>query len=307
MNLKEHVAEKVERARKASPRLAGLNSAVKNRALRLMADRLEAEAALLKKENARDIRDAQTKGLSAAMADRLLLDDRRIRGMAEGLRAVSELPDPVGEVIRMWKRPNNLQIGKVRVPIGVIGIIYESRPNVTADAASLCLKAGNAVILRGGSEAIHSNTAIARLLNASADEAGIPAGAIQFIDVPDREAVMHLLKMDRAIDLIIPRGGEGLIRTVCENSAIPVIKHDKGVCHTYVDRHADPDMAEKICINAKCQRPGVCNAMETLLVHEEIARTFLPRLGKQLFQQGVEIRGCTKTRELIPGSWKASE
>jgi glutamate-5-semialdehyde dehydrogenase len=241
------------------------------------------------------------------MVDRLLLNDQRIQVMSKGLREVAALPDPVGEVMRMWKRPNNLQIGKVRVPIGVIGIIYESRPNVTADAASLCLKAGNAVVLRGGSEAIHSNAAIARILSESAKEAGVPVEAIQFIEFPDREAVMHLLKMDRYLDLIIPRGGEGLIRTVSENSTIPVIKHDKGVCHTYVDRYADLRMAESITMNAKCQRPGVCNAMETLLVHEAIAGAFLTRMGKRLLEAGVEIRGCPRTRELITESIDVSE
>lgn len=307
MGLQEQVEKKVRKAREASRGLVCLNSGTKNKALFLMADRLDAEAGFLKEENRKDIDAAESKGLSKAMIDRLLLNDQRIKSMASGLREVAALPDPVGEVTRMWKRPNNLQIGKIRVPIGVIGIIYESRPNVTADAASLCLKAGNAVVLRGGSEAMHSNSAISKILSQSADDAGIPDGAIQFIDVPDREAVMHLLKMDRYVDLIIPRGGEGLIRTVCENSTIPVIKHDKGICHTYVDRYADLDMAEKICINAKCQRPGVCNAMETLLVHEEIAGSFLPRLGHALVKAGVEIRGCPRTRVLIPGCKEAVE
>jgi glutamate-5-semialdehyde dehydrogenase len=307
MDLKEQVRVKVEKAKKASYTLASLDTGVKNRALLLMADHLTAEGEYLKKENKKDIEAAKTKGLSSAMVDRLLINDQRIGGMATGLREVASLPDPVGEVLRMWKRPNNLQIGKIRVPIGVIGIIYESRPNVTADAASLCLKAGNAVVLRGGSEAIHSNTAIAGILSDSAKEAGVPDGAIQFMEFTDREAVSHLLKMDRYIDLIIPRGGEGLIRTVCENSTIPVIKHDKGVCHTYVDRYADLNMAESISMNAKCQRPGVCNAMETLLVHEEIAGTFLPRIGEQLSKAGVEIRGCPKTRELIAESKEANE
>jgi glutamate-5-semialdehyde dehydrogenase len=307
MNLKEMIEKKVCGAKEAARHLGNLNSGVKNRGLLLMADNLEARSALLKKENGKDIAAAKEKGLSGAMVDRLLLDDRRIHAMAQGLREVAALPDPVGEITRMWKRPNGLQIGKVRVPIGVIGIIYESRPNVTADAASLCLKSGNAVVLRGGSEAIHSNSAIAEILSASAAEAGIPAGAIQFVDVPDREAVMHMLKMDDFIDLIIPRGGEGLIRTVCENSSIPVIKHDKGVCHTYVDRYAELEMAEKIAMNAKCQRPGVCNAMETLLVHVEIAPSFLPVLAERLKAAGVEIRGCPATRNLIPESREATE
>ncbi len=307
MDLREKIITKVQEAKKASFTLANLNTEVKNRALCLMADRLEEQANILKKENEKDIEAATGKGLSGAMVDRLLLNDQRIQGMSEGLREVAALPDPVGEVIRMWKRPNNLQIGKVRVPIGVIGIIYESRPNVTADAASLCLKAGNAVVLRGGSEAIHSNAAIAKILSESAKEAGVPVEAVQFIEFPDREAVMHLLKMDRYLDLIIPRGGEGLIRTVSENSTIPVIKHDKGVCHTYVDRYADLRMAESITMNAKCQRPGVCNAMETLLVHDAIAGTFLTRMGKRLLEAGVEIRGCPRTREVITESIDVSE
>ena len=307
MNLKKEVELKVAKAKEASRTLAHLNSSVKNKALLLMADQLVKKAAILKQENQKDIEAAKIKGLSSAMVDRLKLDDQRIQSMAAGLREVADLPDPVGEVVRMWKRPNNLQIGKIRVPIGVIGIIYESRPNVTADAASLCLKAGNAVVLRGGSEAIHSNTAIAKILSSSAAEAGVPDGAVQFIDSIDREAVMHLLKLDRQIDLIIPRGGEGLIRTVCENSTIPVIKHDKGVCHTYVDCYADLEMAEANCMNAKCQRPGVCNAMETLLVHQNISEEFLPRLAKNLLEAGVEIRGCPKTRGLISESTDATE
>ncbi len=307
MSLKNQIGEMAEKAKKAERLLANLDSGIKNRALRLMADRLEAERDFLKKANGRDLALASKRGLSAAMTERLRLDDSRIAAMAEGLREVAFLPDPVGEVIRMWKRPNGLQIGKVRVPIGVIGIIYESRPNVTADTAGLCLKSGNSVILRGGSEAFHSNAAIAGILSDSALDAGVPDGAVQFVKSTDREAVMHLLKMEREIDLIIPRGGEGLIRTVCENSTIPVIKHDKGVCHTYVDRDADLEMAWKISLNAKCQRPSVCNAMETLLVHEEVAEDFLPVLGKRLSAAGVEIRGCPKTRELIPESREAEE
>jgi glutamate-5-semialdehyde dehydrogenase len=307
MTLQALVEKKVKEAKAAARALARLGSGAKNRALLLMADRLEAGKDRLQEANLKDLSAGRDKGLSDGMIDRLHLDDARIRSMATGLREVAELPDPVGEVMRMWKRPNNLQIGKVRVPIGVIGIIYESRPNVTADAASLCLKAGNAVVLRGGSEAIHSNEAIAQILADAAREAGVPEGALQFIDRTDRDAVMHLLKMDRHVDLIIPRGGEGLIRTVCENSTIPVIKHDKGVCHTYIDRDADEEMAVRIAMNAKCQRPGVCNAMETLLIHEATAETLLPELGRRLTEAGVEIRGCPKTRKLVPESVDATE
>ncbi len=307
MTLQTLVENKVKEAKAAARALARLGSGVKNRALLLMAERLEAGKEGLQAANRKDLAAAKDRGLSDAMIDRLRLDHARIGAMATGLREVAELPDPVGEVMRMWKRPNNLQIGKVRVPIGVIGIIYESRPNVTADAASLCLKAGNAVVLRGGSEAIHSNGAIAEILAEAARDSGVPEGALQFIDRTDREAVMHLLKMDRHVDLIIPRGGEGLIRTVCENSTIPVIKHDKGVCHTYIDRNADEEMALSIAMNAKCQRPGVCNAMETLLIHEATAETLLPELGRRLIAAGVEIRGCPKTRRLVPESVEATE
>ncbi len=307
MTLQALVENKVKEAKTAARALARLGSGVKNRALLRMADRLEAGKESLQEANLKDLAAARDKGLSDAMIDRLRLDDARIAAMATGLREVAELPDPVGEVMRMWKRPNNLRIGKVRVPIGVIGIIYESRPNVTADAASLCLKAGNAVVLRGGSEAIHSNEAIVKILADAAREAGVPDGALQFIDRTDREAVMHLLKMDRYVDLIIPRGGEGLIRTVCENATIPVIKHDKGVCHTYIDSDADGEMAIRIVMNAKCQRPGVCNAMETLLIHEATAETLLAELGRRLTEAGVEIRGCPRTCELVPGSVNATE
>ena len=307
MNIKEIIEQMVQEAKKSARQLARLNAAVKNRGLVLMAENLEREKVFLQEKNSKDVAEAKRKGLSDAMVDRLVLNDERIGAMAQGLREVAALPDSVGEVTRMWKRPNDLQIGKVRVPIGVIGIIYESRPNVTADAASLCLKSGNAVVLRGGSEAIHSNSAIAKILSVSAAEAGIPAGAIQFVPMADREAVMQLLKMDAFIDLIIPRGGEGLIRTVCEHSTIPVIKHDKGVCHTYVDRHADLEMARRISMNAKCQRPGVCNAMETLLVHQEVAADFLPPLGRAMADAGVEIRGCPLTQGFIPGSRQVTE
>jgi glutamate-5-semialdehyde dehydrogenase len=241
------------------------------------------------------------------MVDRLALDAQRIRGMAEGLCEVADLPDPVGEVTGMWRRPNDLQIGRMRIPLGVIGIVYESRPNVTADAAGLCLKSGNAVILRGGKEAIHSNLAIGRILQSQLERMRLPAAALQVIETTDRNAVLELLKLEEQIDLVIPRGGESLIRFVSEHSRIPVIKHYKGVCHTFVDASADYDQAEKICINAKVQRPGVCNAMETLLIHQDIAETFVPRITNAMRAQGVELRGCEITREFAENILPATE
>jgi len=213
----------------------------------------------------------------------------------------------VGEVLKMWRRPNGMEVGRMRVPIGLIGIIYESRPNVTADSAALCLKSGNAVLLRGGSEAVHSNTVIAEVLSKAGSEAGIPDGSVSFIENPDRACVMEMLKLNRFIDLIIPRGGEGLIRMVSENSTIPVIKHDKGVCHVYVDCKADPEMAGEICFNAKVQRPGTCNAMETMLVHKDLSSSFLPAMIGRFIKAGVEVRGCAKTRTLVPDVKQATD
>jgi glutamate-5-semialdehyde dehydrogenase len=247
------------------------------------------------------------KGLAPAMIDRLVLDEQRIRAMADGLREVAALPDPVGEITGMRRRPNGIQVGRMRIPLGVIGIVYEARPNVTADAAGLCLKSGNAVILRGGSEAVHSNLAIGALLKAELRRLGLPEAALQVVATTDRAAVLELLKLEEEIDLIIPRGGEGLIRFVVEHSRIPVIKHYKGVCHVFVDASADFEMAEQICVNAKVQRPGVCNAMETLLIHKDIAETFVPRIVATLRSQGVELRGCTVTREFAPEVMAADE
>ncbi|MDH4100373.1 MAG: glutamate-5-semialdehyde dehydrogenase [Nitrospirota bacterium] len=306
MDIKEYVTDIAKRAKAASRTLATLSTDVKNTALLKMADRLEEQAAAIIEANKKDMADGEAKGLSKAMLDRLMLDEKRVKGMADTLREVAGLPDPVGEVIRMWKRPNGLQIGKVRVPIGVVGIIYESRPNVTADAASLCLKTGNAVILRGGSEAIHSNTAIAKALKEAGAEAGIPADAVAVMEITDRAAVMEMLKLDKFVDLVIPRGGEALIKAVAENSTVPVVKHDKGLCHTYVDEDADPMMALKICYNAKVQRPGVCNAMETLLVHKKAADGWLPAIGKKFKEAGVEIRGCERTLKILPYAVAAS-
>ena len=288
-------------ARKAATRMAGLSSATKNELLERMATALEQQRSELQQQNDLDVREARANKLAPAMIDRLILTDERIDAMAQGLREVAALPDPVGEVTSMWRRPSDIQVGRMRIPLGVIGIIFESRPNVTADAAGLCLKSGNAIILRGGSEAIHSNTAIGRILKGELEHMGLPPAALQVLETTDRSAVNTLLQCEEDIDLIIPRGGEGLIRFVSEASRIPVIKHYKGVCHTYVDSEADEEMASRICINAKTQRPGVCNAMETLLIHKDIAETFVPRIANDMRQHGVELRGCSITCSLAPG------
>ena len=258
-------------------------------------------------ENAKDIEKGKQMGLSAAMIDRLALGKSTIEGIAKGLREVAALPDPVGKVTSMWRRPNGLLVGRMRIPLGVIGIIYESRPNVTVDAAALCLKSGNAVILRGGSEAIHSNIAIAGILQSVLKKRNIPEEAVQVIPMTEREAVREMLQLEEYIDLIIPRGGEDLIRAVVNESKIPVIKHYKGVCHIFVDESADFDMAVKICMNAKTQRPGVCNAMETLLVHQDIAERFLPLVARHLKEAGVTLRGCGRTIKILPDIEKAKE
>jgi glutamate-5-semialdehyde dehydrogenase len=307
MGLREELIEQVSRARSAATRLARTSGKTRNAALLAMAAGLEENSAALIRENEKDLENGKKQGLAVALIDRLTLNPKRIGEMAQGLREIAALPDPVGEMTKMWRRPNGILIGKMRVPIGVIGIIYESRPNVTADSAGLCIKSGNAVVLRGGSEAIHSNIAIARILSGAGEKVGLPAGSVTFIETTDRQAIHELLKLDRYVDLIIPRGGEGLIRTVTENSTIPVIKHDKGVCHTFVDASADPAMAEKICFNAKVQRPGTCNAMETLLVHEAIAPDFLPPTIRRFQDAEVELRGCDRTRALVPGIKAATE
>ncbi len=301
MNIPSYVLEKAKEAREGARSLAKASSARKNAALLRMADAVQKRAKELIKENAKDVAFAQKKGLSKAMIDRLTLNNKRIDEMAAGLREVAALPDPAGEIVKMWQRPNGMSVGRMRVPIGVIGIIYESRPNVTADATSLCLKAGNAVVLRGGSEAIHSNKAIVKLLREAVRAEGIAEGAVTFIDIPDREAIMELLKLEGIVDLIIPRGGEGLIRAVTENSRIPVLKHYKGVCHVFVDRDADLAMASDICFNAKVQRPGTCNAMETMLVDKKIAKSFLPGMASRFVKAGVAMKGCADTRKIVPG------
>jgi len=294
-------------ARRAGRSLARLSSRSKDAALLAMAEGLESARDELQEVNRRDLDAAHAAGLSRAMIDRLTLSDGVIAGMAQGLREVAALPDPVGEVTRMWKRPNGLVVGKKRIPLGVIAMIYESRPNVTADAGGLCLKAGNAVILRGGHEALHSSLAIAAVLTRAGRGAGIPDGAIQVVATPDRAAVGELLQLDRYIDLVIPRGGESLIRYVTENSRIPVIQHFKGVCHVFVDASGDLDRAEAIVLNGKVQRPGVCNALETLLVHRDAADRFLPQVGRALSAAGVEVRGCPETLRRVPDAVAASE
>ncbi len=307
MSIRNQMLEIAVASKKASRLMANLSSALKNEMLILMAASLESKREHLKTENEKDLQRARENNMAPAMLDRLTLTDERISGMADGLREVAALPDPVGEVTGMWVRPNGIRVGRQRIPLGVIGIIYESRPNVTADAAGLCLKSGNAVILRGGSEALHSNRAIGEILQLVLGDQGLPEAALQVVSTSDREAVTELLQLDEEIDLIIPRGGEGLIRFVAETSRIPVIKHYKGVCHTYVDASADLQMAERICINAKVQRPGVCNAMETLLVHRDIAETFLPQISKVMRDLKVELRGCQKAQHACPDMVPATD
>jgi len=265
-----------------------------------MADKLVQREKTIRQENEKDLALAKEQGMNSAMLDRLALDAKTLQSMAEALREVAALPDPVGEVTGMWKRPNGLKVGRVRIPLGVIGFIYESRPNVTVDAASLCLKAGNAVILKGGSEAIRSNLILGQILGEALKETELPAAAIQVIPTTEREATRILLQQEEEVDVIIPRGGEGLIRFVTDHSRIPVLRHYKGVCHVYVDEFADLAMAAEICFNAKVQRPAVCNAMETMLVHERVADAFLPVMLKRFRDAGVEIRGCLKTLVLMP-------
>ncbi|HUH66173.1 MAG TPA: glutamate-5-semialdehyde dehydrogenase [Syntrophales bacterium] len=307
VDVKERVEDIARKARKAATALARLPSDAKDGALLAMAEALVAETGFLMKENAKDVEKARETGIPAAMMDRLTLTAGTIEGIAKGLQAVAALPDPVGKVTSMWRRPNGLLVGRMRIPLGVIAIIYESRPNVTADAAALCLKSGNAVILRGGSEAINSNIALAQILRHTLATRGLPQDAIQVISMTEREAVREMLQLEEYIDLIIPRGGEELIRAVVNESKIPVIKHYKGVCHVFVDESADIAMAASICMNAKTQRPGVCNAMETLLVHEGIAGKFLPLVERNLKKAGVVLRGCDRTRKIIADIEPATE
>jgi glutamate-5-semialdehyde dehydrogenase len=306
-DIRMEVKEIARKAKEVSRRLAQLSTAAKNRALLEMAEDLEEHQDHLIEENQRDLVAGEKTRLSSSLIDRLRLTPSVIRGMAEGLREVARLPDPVGEVVKMWKRPKGFMVGKMRIPIGVIGIIYESRPNVTADAAGLCLKSGNSVLLRGGSEAFYSNQAIGQILQNTLDKMELPREAIQVFPHTERKAVQEMLQLEDEIDLIIPRGGEELIRFVTNHSKIPVIKHYKGVCHIFVDETADLEMATRICHNAKVQRPGVCNAMETLLVHEEVARSFLPKVTNTLEKEGVELRGCPQTKKILPSIQKATE
>ncbi len=307
MDVASHVVEIARNAKKAAQALAHLSSDKKDCALTDMAEALTRQMSLLIKENAKDVEKARETGLSKAMIERLALNEDTIEGIAKGLKEVACLPDPIGKVTSMWRRPNGLLVGRMRIPLGVIGIIYESRPNVTVDAAALCLKSGNAVILRGGSEAINSNIAIAKILQDVLADHSIPEGAIQVIPMTEREAVREMLQLEEYIDLIIPRGGEDLIRAVVNESKIPVIKHYKGVCHVYVDAGADLEMAIDICMNAKTQRPGVCNAMETLLVHQGIAGEFLPLVARHLRKAGVALKGCERTRQILKDIEQAKE
>jgi len=307
MSIESTIMEMAKEARTAAMEIARCTSNKKNEVLLKIADRIEAQATYIQEENQKDLAMAKEVDLSDAMIDRLTVTDATVTSMAKGLREVSQLNDPIGSTSKAWLRPNGLEISRMRIPLGVIGIIYESRPNVTIDAAGLCLKAGNAVILRGGSEALHSNQALARIISQALAETGLPAKAVQVVPIRDREAVKILLNQEEFIDLIIPRGGEGLIRFVVENSTIPVLKHYKGVCHIYIDDGADLEMARNICFNAKVQRPGVCNSMETMLVHRSISQEFLPQMAERFIKAGVEIRGCPETCRILPDARKAGQ
>ena len=297
--MKEYMQKLGQQARAAARDISRADSASKNRALLEMANAIDASAEQLKTENCKDLQAGKDKGLDAAMLDRLELNDARIAAMSEGLRQIATLQDPVGEISDMAYRPSGIQVGKMRVPLGVIGIIYESRPNVTADAAGLCLKSGNATILRGGSEAIHSNQAIAKCIQQGLQAAGLPAHAVQVVETTDRAAVGELITAKDYVDVIIPRGGKSLIERISREASVPVIKHLDGICHVYIDAEADLHKADDIAFNAKTHRYGVCNAMETLLVHKSVAADCLPALAQRFAEKGVELRGCEKTRELI--------
>lgn len=305
--LREEIIQIAQRAKRASQELAKIKTTLKNELLKRVAQKIREKREWLKEINQKDVTLALSAGQSKAFIDRLTLTDKVIEAMAKGLEEVATLPDPVGEIVKMWRRPNGLLVGRIRIPLGVIAIIYESRPNVTIDAAGLCFKSGNAVILRGGKEALNSNLALAEIFREELKALGLPVDAVQVIPTPERKAMEYLLEMEEYVDLVIPRGGEGLIRFVSERARMPVIKHYKGVCHVYVDEEADLEKALKICVNAKCQRPGVCNAMETLLVHVNIAPKFLPLLAKEYEKYGVEIRGCPQTLKFIPQAKPATE
>jgi glutamate-5-semialdehyde dehydrogenase len=299
MNIKDYMQNLGQQARAASRVLVTATTEQKNNALLAMASQLEAQAAFLKAENAKDLAAGKANGLDAAMLDRLAISDQGVAQMAEGLRQIAGLVDPIGEITDLRYRPSGIQVGKMRVPLGVVGIIYESRPNVTIDAAALCLKSGNAAILRGGSEAAYSNRALAACIQAGLEQAGLPKASVQVVETTDREAVGELIAMPKYVDVIIPRGGKGLIARISEHARVPVIKHLDGICHVYIDDDADKDKAIKVALNAKTHRYGVCNAMETLLVAESRAAEVLPELAKLYQEKGVELRGCAKTCALI--------
>ncbi|CAN2039010.1 glutamate-5-semialdehyde dehydrogenase [Candidatus Magnetomoraceae bacterium gMMP-15] len=302
MSIETTILEMAKAAREAARKMAKCSTDKKNQALEYIAEQLIKKSSFIKKENEKDLDYGREKGLSNAMLDRLTVSDKTIESMAQGLREVIQLPDPIGTMSETRIRPNELKVAKMRIPLGVIGIIYESRPNVTVDAAGLCLKAGNAIILRGGSEALNSNRALTSIISNALNKASLPENAVQIIPVRDRIAINELLEQEEYVDLIIPRGGEGLIRFVVQHSQIPVLKHYKGVCHVYVDEGADFAMAENICFNSKVQRPGVCNAMETMLVHHAIADSFLPAISRHFKDAGVEIRGCAETCRIVPNA-----
>lgn len=305
--MKNNLVELAKKSKASAHKLSLLNTQQKNELLLAMSEQLLANQESILKANSTDIQLGKGKGLSDAMLDRLLLTPERLSSMSNAIREIIQLPDPVGEISNIRTRPNGLQVGMMRIPLGVIGIIYEARPNVTSDAAALCIKSGNAVILRGGSEAFNSNLAVVDALHKGIEKCGVDPSIISFIPTTERDAMIELLKLDDYIDLIIPRGGEGLIRFVAENSRIPVIKHFKGVCHLYVDKDADFEMAVRLLIDGKTSRPGVCNALETLLVHKNIAEEFLPMAGKALTKKKVEIRGCPLTCKILPYAVPATE
>ena len=305
--MREEIVELARRTKEASRFVANLPSGVKEELLLRIADRMEKERGFLQEENKKDVEKAKEAGLPKAMIQRLELTDKVIDSMVKGTREIALQPDPVGEIEGMWKRPSGIVVGRMRIPIGVICMIYESRPNVTLDAAALCIKSGNAVILRGGSEAINSNRAIGKVITEILKEFDLPESVVSVVPVTDREAIKILLELEDYIDLVIPRGGEALIRFVVQNSRIPVLKHYKGVCHIFVDESADEDMALRICVNAKVQKPGVCNAVETILVHQKIAESFVPKLVAELEKHGVEVRGCEKVRAITPFVKEATE
>jgi glutamate-5-semialdehyde dehydrogenase len=296
-----------KKAKQASLELARLSTKIKNDALLAMAKALEENSEGILAANKKDVESAKTKGVKAALIDRLLLDKSRIAKMASSIREVSQLPDPIGQIIRTWIRPNGLLISQIRVPLGVVGMIYESRPDVTSDASAICIKSGNAVILRGGSDAINTNMVIGRVLEEASESAGLPVGSIQVVETIDRSVARELMAMREYVDVLIPRGGAELIKTVVENSHVPVIETGVGNCHIYVEQDADLDSAVRIVLNAKCQRPGTCNAAEKLLVHKKIAESFLPRMIKELQASGVEVRGCARTKRIVPSVKTAIE